>query len=64
VASAEAGDQLAFAWPDRRSQATGAVGELAEWLRQRCRLRLFTTRGLTAELVARGIKTDHRAVRL
>jgi len=37
-------------------------GELAEWLRQRCRSGPFTTRGLTAELAARGVKTDRRAV--
>jgi len=37
-------------------------GELAAWLRKRCRSGPFTTRGLTAELAARGIKTDRRAV--
>jgi putative transposase len=37
-------------------------GETAEWLRVRCRSGPFTTRGLTAELAARGIKTDRRAV--
>jgi|SRR5690242_6828513 transposase len=37
-------------------------GETAEWLRGRCRCGPFTTRGLTAELAARGIKTDRRAV--
>lgn len=37
-------------------------GEPAEWLRERCRSGPFTTRGLTAELAARGIKTDRRAV--
>jgi putative transposase len=37
-------------------------GERAEWLRERCRSGPFTTRGLTAELLARGIKTDRRAV--
>jgi putative transposase len=37
-------------------------GEIAEWLRVRCRSGPFTTRGLTAELTARGIKTDRRAV--
>lgn len=37
-------------------------GETAEWLRSRCRSGPFTTRGLTAELAARGIKTDRRAV--
>ena len=37
-------------------------GEPAEWLRERCRSGSFTTRGLTAELAARGIKTDRRAV--
>jgi putative transposase len=37
-------------------------GETAEWLRRRCRSGPFTTRGLTAELVARGVKTDRRAV--
>jgi transposase len=35
---------------------------LADWLRGRCRSGPFTTRGLTAELAARGIKTDRRAV--
>lgn len=37
-------------------------GDAAEWLRARCRSGPFTTRGLTAELAARGIKTDRRAV--
>src|SRR3954470_15834575 len=37
-------------------------GEPAEWLRERCRSGPFTTRGLAAELLARGIKTDRRAV--
>lgn len=37
-------------------------GQTAEWLRARCRSGPFTTRGLTAELTARGIKTDRRAV--
>lgn len=37
-------------------------GEPAGWLRERCRSGPFTTRGLTAELAARGIKTDRRAV--
>jgi transposase len=37
-------------------------GATAEWLRVRCRSGPFTTRGLTAELAARGIKTDRRAV--
>ena len=38
-------------------------GETADWLRARCRSgRPFTTRGLTAELTKRGIKTDRRAV--
>lgn len=38
------------------------AGEPAEWLRERCRSGPFTTRGLTAELAARGIRTDRRAV--
>ena len=37
-------------------------GEIADWLRERTRAAPFTTRQLTAELVARGIKTDRRAV--
>lgn len=37
-------------------------GERAGWLRERCRSGPFTTRGLVAELAARGIKTDRRAV--
>ena len=37
-------------------------GEPAEWLRERCRSGPFTTRGLAAELLARGIKSDRRAV--
>jgi transposase len=32
-------------------------GESAVWLRERCRSGPFTTRGLTAELAARGIKS-------
>src|SRR5436853_6619525 len=35
-------------------------GEPAEWLRERCRSGPFTTRGLAAELLARGIKSDPR----
>lgn len=38
------------------------VGENAQWLRARVAQAPFTTRGLTAELAARGIKTDRRAV--
>jgi transposase len=37
-------------------------GPIAEWLRERIRSAPFTTRQLTAELLARGTKTDRRAV--
>lgn len=37
-------------------------GEPAAWLRERCRSGPFTTRALAAELAARGVKTDRRAV--
>ena len=37
-------------------------GEVAEWLRDRIDAAPFTTRQLAAELGARGIKTDRRAV--
>ncbi|ATY34331.1 IS630 family transposase [Sphingomonas psychrotolerans] len=37
-------------------------GEIAQWLHERIQAAPFTTRQLTAELVARGIKTDRRAV--
>lgn len=37
-------------------------GECADWLRARIAAGPFTTRGLMAELAARGIKTDRRAV--
>ncbi len=37
-------------------------GEPAAWLRERCRSGPFTTRGLTAELLGRGIKSDRRAL--
>ena len=37
-------------------------GEIAQWLRERAQVAPFTTRQLAAELVARGIKTDRRAV--
>jgi transposase len=37
-------------------------GPITEWLRERIQAAPFTTRQLTAELVARGIKTDRRAV--
>ena len=37
-------------------------GECADWLRARISAGPFTTRGLTAELAARGIKTGRRAV--
>lgn len=37
-------------------------GEVADWLRERCRSGRYTTRGLTAELMARGIKSDRRTV--
>lgn len=36
--------------------------ERADWLRERTQSGPFTLRGLTAELAARGIKTDPRAV--
>lgn len=38
------------------------AGPVAEWLRERMGSAAFTTRQLTAELLARGIKTDRRAV--
>jgi putative transposase len=38
------------------------TGECADWLRARVAEGPFTTRGLTAELAARSIKTDRRAV--
>lgn len=37
-------------------------GLVADWLRERIEVGPFTTRQLAAELVARGIKTDRRAV--
>jgi|KBSSwiStaDraftv2_1062776.scaffolds.fasta_scaffold94788_3 putative transposase len=37
-------------------------GEIAEWLRRRIEAGPFTLRGLTAELAARGVKTQPRAV--
>jgi putative transposase len=37
-------------------------GDCAEWLRERTASGPFTLRGLTAELAARGIKTQPRAV--
>src|SRR3984957_2436206 len=37
-------------------------GDVAVWLRDRLHSGRFTTRGLAAELAARGIKTDRRAV--
>ncbi len=37
-------------------------GSVAGWLRERIEAGPFTTRQLAAELVARGIKTDRRAV--
>jgi len=37
-------------------------GAVAEWLRERMNSAPFTTRQLTAELRARGVKTDRRAV--
>jgi transposase len=38
------------------------IGETADWLRQRIKSGPLTTRKLVAELTARGIKTDRRAV--
>jgi putative transposase len=38
------------------------TGETADWLRQRIKSGPLTTRKLVAELTARGIKTDRRAV--
>jgi transposase len=35
---------------------------VADWLRERCQSGRYTTRGLTAELMARGIKSDRRTV--
>jgi putative transposase len=60
----------------RRERETGSVapaqvggykprtltGEVAEWLRRRVQAGPFTLRGLTAELAARGVKTQPRAV--
>lgn len=37
-------------------------GEIADWLRERIQAAPFTSRQLAAELVARGIRTDRRAV--
>ena len=37
-------------------------GATADWLRDRIKTEPFTTRQLAAELMARGIKTDRRAV--
>jgi putative transposase len=37
-------------------------GPVADWLRERIGTAPFTTRQLVAELVARGVKTDRRAV--
>jgi transposase len=37
-------------------------GPIVDWLRERIDAAPFTTRQLAAELVARGIKTDRRAV--
>lgn len=37
-------------------------GPIGDWLRERLRSAPFTTRQLVAELQARGIKTDRRAV--
>lgn len=37
-------------------------GPTADWLRNRIKTEPFTTRQLAAELMARGIKTDRRAV--
>lgn len=38
------------------------AGETADWLRARVAEGAFTTRGLVAEMAARGIRTDRRAV--
>lgn len=38
------------------------AGEAAEWLQARVAEGAFTTRGLVAEMAARGIRTDRRAV--
>jgi len=38
------------------------VGEQAEWVRARVAEGPLTTRGLTADLAARGIRTDRREV--
>ena len=43
-------------------KARSLSGACADWLRARIAAGPFTTRGLTAELAARGIKTDRRAV--
>lgn len=37
-------------------------GAAVDWLRERMNSGPFTTRGLTAELTERGVKTDRRAV--
>lgn len=62
MGEAEAGDGLGCAGSDRRAQAAPLSGETAAWLRERLQSGPFTTRGLTAELADRGVKTDRRAV--
>ena len=59
---APARDGFARARPGGGHKKRTLSGDVAVWLRERCRSGPFTTRGLTAELTARGIKTDRRAV--
>ena len=63
--------RLANPHPDALTNALGKIGghkkprlsgETADWLRTRCRSGPFTTRGLTAELLVRGIRSDRRSV--
>jgi transposase len=63
VSPVEASDRLAFA-RQIGGQKTGACcpAKWPNWLRERCDAGLFTTRGLAAELAARGVKTDRRVV--
>jgi hypothetical protein len=63
VAQAEARDRGAAAREDGRASSAGLVGEVGAWLRQRVLSgRRCTLRGLAAELAARGVKTDSRAI--
>ena len=62
MGEAAAGDRFGCAGVIGGRKPRTLSGDVGVWLRDRLHSARFTTRGLAAELAARGIKTDRRAV--